>query len=279
MLCDLHTHSIFSDGTCTPKEIIDEAIRVGLSAVALTDHNTVDGLPDFQRAGAGRDIEIVLGNEFSADYNGKELHIVGLFIKPEHLDEVSALMRGVIERKEQSNVELINALAVDGYRLDYDEIKRSTPKGKINRAHIATALTEKGYTASVNEAFDTVLSKSAGYYKEPKRLTAWEVIEFIELIGAVSVLAHPFLQFTEDELRAFLTEAKGHGLVGMECYYSANDEKTTERSLEIAEEFGLLPSGGSDYHGARKPDIGIGSGRGNLEIPYECYLELKKRSR
>ncbi len=279
MLCDLHTHSIFSDGSCTPAEIVEGAMRAGLSAVALTDHNTVDGLPDFLRAAEGKDIEIVLGNEFSADYNGTELHILGLFIKPEHFGAVSELMRDGARHKEESNVNLINALARDGYVLDYDAIKKSTPHGRINRAHIAVALTEKGYVESVADAFATLLAKGAGYYKEPKRPTAKQIIEFIESIGAVSVLAHPFLQLSELELRAFLGEAKGCGLVGMECYYSAYDEETIQKSLQIAEEFGIVAAGGSDFHGECKPDIGIGCGRGNLEIPYECYMELKKRSK
>ena len=273
--CDLHVHSNFSDGTFTPAEIIEEAIDAGLSAVALTDHNSVDGLPDLIKAATDKDIEIVLGSEFSVDYKGTELHVLGLFIKPEAFSQVSELMQNIMNKKEKSNIALIESLAKAGIILDYNEIKSSTPNGKINRAHIATAMTQKGYTSSLKEAFDMHLSKEAGHYKEPERLTAFEIIDFIGSIGAVSVLAHPFLNLSESELVQFLPEAKSRGLIGMECYYSLYDEITTNTSLRIAEDFGLLISGGSDFHGSRKPDISIGKGKGNLKIPYECYLELK----
>ena len=276
MICDLHTHSIFSDGTYTPAEIIEEAIHTGLSAVALTDHNSVDGLPEFVTAAVNKQIDIVLGSEFSVDYNGTELHMLGLFIKPEYFPQVSGLMNDVMHRKEQSNIDLIESLSSAGIHLDYNEIKSSTPNGKINRAHIATAMVQKGIVASVSEAFETHLSKSAGHYVEPKRLTVWEILEFIRSIGAVSVLAHPFLNLEEKELMSFLPQAKEKGLVGMECYYSLYDEYVTETSLKIADSLGLLKSGGSDFHGSRKPDINLGTGKGNLEIPYEWYLKLKE---
>ena len=276
MICDLHTHSIFSDGTYTPAEIIEEAIHTGLSAVALTDHNSVDGLPEFVTAAVNKQIDIVLGSEFSVDYNGTELHMLGLFIKPEYFPQVSGLMNDVMHRKEQSNIDLIESLSRTGIHLDYNEIKSSTPNGKINRAHIATAMVQKGIVASVSEAFETHLSKSAGHYVEPKRLTVWEILEFIRSIGAVSVLAHPFLNLEEKELMSFLPQAKEKGLVGMECYYSLYDEYVTETSLKIADSLGLLKSGGSDFHGSRKPDINLGTGKGNLEIPYEWYLKLKE---
>lgn len=271
-LCDLHTHSIYSDGTYTPAEIIDEAIRIGLSAVALTDHNTVDGLPNFISAARGKNIAIVPGAEFSVDYNGTELHILGLFIAPDRFSEVSDLMESVNKRKEESNIALIKSLNRAGFALDYETIKASTPNGKFNRAHIAAALVDKGYIRSVKEGFDTLLSKSAGHYKEPERLTAGEIIDFINSIGAVSVLAHPFLNLSE--LVEFLSTTKG--LDGMECYYSTYDEDTTNKSIRIANEFGLICSGGSDFHGATKPDISLGIGKGNLRVPFESFLNLKK---
>jgi len=277
MLCDLHTHSVFSDGTYTPDEIIDGAIEAGLSAIALTDHNTVEGLTDFISAAQGKNIDIVPGIEFSVDYCGKEIHILGLFISPEHYDKVSDLMESVNKSKEESNVALIDSLNRAGYQLDYQSIKNSTPSGKINRAHIAAAMVQKGYISSIKEGFDTVLSKTAGHYKEPKRLTAREIIEFINSIGAVAVLAHPFLNLNEAELVEFLSTAEG--LSGIECYYSTYDEETTKTSLRIAEEFDLVCSGGSDFHGATKPDIKLGVGRGDLRVPFECYVKLQERKK
>ena len=275
MKCDLHTHSVFSDGTFTPAEIIDSAIEIGLSAVALCDHNTVDGLSCLMSAAKGKSIDAIPGAEFSVDLNGKELHLLGLFISPAYFAQISEMTSLSNKRKEQSNIELIASLVKAGIKLDYEEIKQKTPNGHVNRAHIAAALTEKGYTTSIKHAFDTLLSRSAGHYKDPQRITVWEMIDVINSIHAVPVLAHPFLNLTKEALADFLPLAKKRGLKGMECYYSLYNEKITAASLELADTFGLAKSGGSDFHGAHKPDIKLGVGKGNLEIPYEWFINLK----
>ncbi len=274
-ICDLHTHSVYSDGTYTPKALIDSAIQAGLSALALCDHNTVDGLPDFLSAGQNANIELIAGAEFSVDYNGKELHLLGLFIPQNRFSQVAQLMEDVIARKMQSNLNLIQALNQAGYAIDYEAIKNATPNQKFNRAHIAAELTRKGYTSSIKEAFKKLLSPSAGYYKEPEMLSVWEMLDFITQIGAVPVLAHPFLNLSEPELIQFLPRAKARGLVGMECSYSLYDSEKTQKSFALADEFGLKYSGGSDFHGSNKPDIAIGIGKGNLQIPYEWVTALK----
>lgn len=274
-LCDLHTHSIFSDGTFTPEEIIDEAVKIGLSAVALCDHNTVDGIPRFLAAAKNKNIEAISGAEFSVDYNEKELHLLALFIPTKYLSQISELMFESHKHKEQNNIDLINTLCQNGYILDYDEIKSSTPMGKVNRAHIGAALTKKGYTKSINEAFSTLLSTNAGFYKAPDRPTVWEIIDFILSIGAVPVLAHPLLNLSPEELENFLPLAKQRGLVGIECKYCLYDAKAEKLSLNMADKFGLKYSGGSDFHGSIKPDIDLGVGKGNLQVPYEWYLNLK----
>lgn len=274
-ICDLHTHSVYSDGTCTPEQIIDLAKARGLSCVALCDHNTVAGLPEFLRAAEARGVEAVAGAEFSVDYNGKELHLLGFFIPEDQLERVSLLMKAANDRKRQSNIDLIKTLNALGYELDFDAIASQTPNGHVNRAHIAAALTEKGYTESISHAFSTLLSPRAGYYKEPKRYSVFEVIAFVRSMGAVPVLAHPFLNLKREELEVFLPKAKEKGLVGMECYYSLYDEKTTLESLELAQKFGFLCSGGSDFHGQNKPDIALGTGKGNLKIPYALLEALR----
>lgn len=279
MICDLHIHSIYSDGTCSPEEIIDLAIKHKISAIALTDHNAIDGLPHLISASSGKNIDIATGTEFSVDYNGKELHLLALFIKPEFFNKILDLMKGWIDEKEQSNINLVKALVQAGFDISYDEIKAATPNGKINRAHVATAMLKKGYVTSVEEAFKTYLSKDGVYYKEPHRTDVFEMLDFITSIGAVSVLAHPFLNLSKDELQIFLPLAKQRGLIGMECYYSLYDTETTSASLYLADKFQLLKSGGSDFHGLRKPDIDLGVGKGNLKVPYEWYLELKKMAK
>ncbi len=278
-LCDLHTHSVYSDGTYTPKEIIDSAIAIGLSAVALCDHNTVDGLAEFIKAAEGKNIEVVPGVEFSVDYNGKELHLLALYISKEHFQAVTDLVEESHRRKEQSNLELIASLNKAGYLIDYEPIKNTTPNGRVNRAHIAEELTNRGYTESIRHAFKTLLSTEAGYYKAPERLSFSEVLEFIISIGAVPVLAHPFLNLNEEELKTLLPLAKEKGLVGMECYYSLYNSETTEKSLKLADKHSLKYSGGSDFHGEKKPDISLGYGKGELRIPYRWAEELKKSTK
>ena len=277
--CDLHTHSVFSDGTCTPAQLVEEALELGLSAIALTDHNTVDGLPDFLAAAEGKNILAVPGVEFSTDYNGKELHLLGLFIDPARFPAVRAVAHDYLRRKEQSNRDLIDALSRAGYDLDYGKILAQSPNGNINRAHIAAALAEKGYVSSIKEAFGTLLVKGGKFYKEPTKPTFWEMLDFLTSIGAVPVLAHPFLNLDEDRLRDFLPMAKERGLQGMEVAYSTYDDATAGCAARLAQEFGLRPSGGSDYHGAKKPDIKMGVGRGNLNVSTEWANNLKSVSK
>ena len=178
-------------------------------------------------------------------------------------------------RKMQSNLDLIHALNAAGYDIDYETIKNATPNHKFNRAHIAAELTQKGYTATIKEAFKKLLSPSAGYYKEPERISVWEMLDFIIEIGAVPVLAHPFLNLSETELTEFLPLAALHGLAGMECYYSTYDEETTEKSLALADRFGLKYSGGSDFHGERRIGTFIGAGQGNLRVPMAFVENLR----
>lgn len=280
-MIDLHAHSHYSDGTFSPAELIAEAERIGLSAVALSDHNTIRGLDEFLAAAKDSAVEAIPAVELSTDYlsdTGKtiELHIVALFIRPTHYNAIDALVRQMAEKKQQSNRDLIATLRAHGYNITYDEVC-STACGNVNRAHIGAVLTDKGYTPSIREAFQTLLSPDVGLYVPPKRLPVFETLSYLRSIGAVPVLAHPFLQFKENEtgLRAFLDKAISCGLVGMETLYATYDETTTALSRAIAREYGLCESGGSDFHGKRKPDITLGTGKGNLSVPYEFLMKLK----
>lgn len=273
--CDLHTHSNYSDGTYTPAELIAEAERVGLSAIALTDHNTVAGLPQFLKAAEGSAVEAIPGIEISTEYGDRELHILGLFINEKYYDVITERLLPIAINKERSNVELIETLAAAGYDITYEEVAARMPDGQFNRSHVGEVLTEKGYTPSIEAAFRTVLSKDHGLYRQPKRLPALEIVEFLRAIGATPVLAHPFLSLSLEELRPFLREAVKHGLCGMETVYSTYDEETTLLAASIADEFGLIRSGGSDFHGSRKTDIKMGTGRGNLFVPAEFVEKLR----
>lgn len=279
VLCDLHNHSTYSDGTNTPIELVDIAEKIGLDAIALTDHNTVAGLPEFLAAAEGKKVRAIAGTEFSTDYKGTELHILGLFLRPEHYAPITDLLEDYRMRKEKSNLDLTEKLNAAGYAIDYEKIKSSTPKGQVNRALIAAELTRLGYTESIQDAFKKLLSPKCGYYIPPTRPSPFETIRLIKSMGAVAVLAHPFLNLDEQELREFLEEAVPCGLDGMETLYSTYDEETTALAEKMAAEFGILSSGGSDYHGGNKPHIQMGIGQGNLAIPYERMTALEERTK
>lgn len=273
--CDLHTHSTCSDGTLTPTELICMAEKLGLGAVALCDHNTVAGLPEFLAAGAKAQVEAVPGVEFSTDYGKKELHLLALFVKPAHYAAVTEKVAQMWKRKEQSNLALVRTLNEAGLELDYEAIKAGTPNGQVNRAVIAAEMVRRGYCTTVKEAFSNWLSPKHGHFQPPKRLDVFEMIGFIRSIGAVPVLAHPFLNLREEALREFLREAVPQGLAGMETEYSTFTEEQRKYLREIAGEFGIRCSGGSDFHGANKPDIAMGTGRGDLKVPMALLEQLK----
>ena len=275
-ICDLHTHCTYSDGTCTPAELVELARGAGLSALALSDHNTVAGLPSFLEAAEGSGIEPVPGVEFSTEYLGNELHILALYVTPRHYDRINVLMQDFLDRKDQSNFEMVQRLNDAGIRLDYQAIKEKAA-GSINRAVIAAEMVRLGYSESVKEAFSQWLSPKRGYYIPPKRPDAFEMIRFIKSIGAVAVLAHPFLSLEEQQIHAFLPDAVEAGLDAMEVCYSTYDREQTNRAMEIAQQYGLLYSGGSDFHGENKPDISIGTGRGELVVPLQFLQALKTR--
>ncbi len=278
--CDLHTHSTFSDGTTSPTEIIENAIQLRLSAVALTDHNTIAGLPEFLSAAQryneqnNSPLEAISGIEISTAYNNKELHIVGLFLQPAYFSTVTDFLSNINRQKEESNRNLVHALNQAGYHINYDEIRKHH-QGSVNRAVIASELMKKGYISSVKEAFRWLLIPAAGYYVPPKRLSSLEAISFLKSIHAVPVLAHPFSDLSESELCAFLPEAKKAGLTAMETRYSNYTKEASAKASRIAQEFDILESGGSDYHGKNKPDIFLGVGKGTLKVPYTFVQNLK----
>ena len=271
--CDLHTHSVFSDGTYTPGEIIAEAKRLGL-IVALTDHNTAAGLPEFMDAAQKLGVTAVPGVEFSTEYNGKELHLLGLFVLPEHYAAVERMVKEQHVLKEISNMELVERLNQAGYLIDYMKVKRRNPNGNANRAHMAAELLDQGYVTSIREAFDTILSDNGGFYVPPSRLQLIDVIKELRRLGVLPILAHPLQELTEPELRDLLPNAIEAGLAGMETMHSSYTPETIALAENIAAEFNLLSSGGSDFHGSVKPGISLGTGRGWLCIPSKIYSNL-----
>lgn len=273
-LCDLHTHSAYSDGTFTPEELVRAAKSENLRAVALTDHNTTDGIKEFVKAGKKYGVECIPGVEISSGYKNKELHIVALFFKNTDYSQVDEFLAGQRKKKEESNKLLAERLNKSGYNVNYDEIK-SEARGSVNRVHFAKELIKNGYIKTVKEGFDTILSENRGIYVPSQKVSSFDVIKIIKSAGGVSILAHPLISLEKGELPAYLTEAKKYGLDAIETMYSKYNECDREFSDSIAEEFGLLKSGGSDFHGENKPEISLGSGCGNLAVPYDFAKKLE----
>ncbi len=273
MKCDLHCHSVFSDGTWTPEGLIDYA-KENEIIIALTDHNTAMGLKRFMSAAEKRGVTAVPGVEFSSDYNGKEIHILGFFIGSEYYKAVDDLSDEYKKRKTQSNYDMIKRLNSAGFDISFEKLQSEAVSGSFNRAAIAAEMKRKGYVSDNKEAFDGVLSKKAGFYIPPKRENTLDIIKFIRSINAVPVIAHPFISLSEDEITEFLPRAAEAGLMGMETRYSLYSAENSEKAKKLADRFGLLESGGSDFHGSNKPDIELITGKGDLKVPEEFYRKL-----
>ena len=281
-LVDLHTHSTYSDGTLTPEELVLLAKKRGLAALALTDHDTIDGLAAFEAAGAVHDLETIPGVEFAAfweRYHKPEIHIVGLGFDDRH-PALLEKMQFIQDSRTRRNQKMCEKLTEIGLPVNLEEIQANAGGEVITRMHFANVLLEKGYIRTKDEAFAAYLSNGMPGYVARETLSPELCIRTIKEAGGAAVLAHPTLyglnlQQIEELCRAWMP----YGLDGIECQYSTYSADETHAITCLAERLGLLPSGGSDFHGENKPTIQLGSGRGNLAIPYAIWAGLKQRTR
>lgn len=275
-MIDLHTHSTASDGTFSPSELIHLAKREGLKALALTDHDTTRGLPEAYEAAREEGIPFLCGVEISVKFNGPgHFHLLGYFLSPElpPLEETLKALQEARKRRNELMVEKLRALGVEITLTELEEIA----KGEIGRPHFARLLVEKGYVRTPDEAFEKYLRKGAPAYVPKALLEPKEAIEKILQAKGIPVMAHPItLKLTPTELSNYLRELKELGLRGVEAYYSEHNRDFTNFLLNEAQRLGFLITGGSDFHGANKPDIKLGRGFGNLKVPEECFERLKK---
>jgi predicted metal-dependent phosphoesterase TrpH len=276
---DLHTHSTASDGSFPPEEVIRRARSKNLAAVALTDHDCVDGLPEAGTAARKEGIELIPGLEISAEFSPGTMHILGLFIDERDAHLAASLARLQAARKER-NPKIAEKLRSLGLDVDYEEVVAASGGGQVGRPHFARVLVQKGYVGSFEEAFEKYLRKGAPGYAEKFRFSPREAIEMIHRAGGVASLAHPFtLGLPSREAEAdCLTELIGYGLDGIEAYYSRNNPGDTLHYLRLCESRGLIPTGGSDFHGANKPEIEVGTGRGDLAVPVSILDSLRSRA-
>lgn len=280
---DLHTHSNKSDGSYSPAELVDYAIAKGLSAVALTDHDTIDGLAEavhhaeaLSRSGQPS-IEVVPGIEFSTKYESQDVHIVGLYIAYDSPVFTDSLQQ-FIDSRTGRNIKMCNKLRAAGIDITYDKLKEKNPDAVITRAHYASYLFENGYVKSRQEAFAQYLGDHTKYFVPREKVTPAQAVSLILQAEGIPILAHPPLYHMGNErLDKLVSSLKDAGLMGIEALYSTYTGQDERDMLRLASKYDLLLSGGSDFHGANKPKLDLGIGYGKLFVPEEFLDNIKKR--
>lgn len=274
-MIDLHTHSVYSDGTDTPAQLVAMADNCGLSALALTDHDSVGGIPELLTAGNDARVEVVPGIELSAECERGTMHILGYFIDHTCRDLLEKVQK-VRTGRDERNVEILKKLNRLGYRILWEDIQQQAGRDVVGRPHIAAALVKCGHVKTKKAAFDLLLAKGRPGYIDRERYTAQECIDLIRKAGGVSVLAHPATVFLPDpELRRLVAELKEHGLGGIEAHYAEHRPENIKKFTAWAKELDLICTGGTDYHGGNSPDLKLGTGFGQLRVPDEALEQLK----
>ena len=273
---DLHIHSVYSDGTLRPKEIVERAKLKGLRAISITDHDTVDGLLEGESAAALAGIEFLHGCEISAYYNDLQTHILGYYIDPRS-KTLAAKFKELAVHRDERNQDMIDALAQIGINLSHEQLAQVADGDIITRSHFAKALWVGGYADSISDAFYKYISPGCPGYVPHEALTAVDCIEFIRGEGGVPVLAHPFLYKMDDtQLERFVKTLVDSGLMGIEAVYSTHTHAQTQTARKWANKYRLVATGGSDFHGDNRPTADLGVGRGSLFVPYCIVDELRQ---
>lgn len=272
---DLHTHTNCSDGSMSPTELVKHGSQRGLAAIAVTDHDTINGIQEAVFAGEKYGVEVVPGVEFSSQ-SISQVHVLGYYIDINS----PSLLKVFKEQQEEriiSNQKYIEALHRHGFPITEEEVKRVAPHGGVGRAHYAKIMMEHGWVKSVKEAFDLYLGVGMPCYIQREVITPEKAIEIIHSAGGLAFFAHPHQTKLEwDELYSFIKQLKDSGLDGIEGYYSEYTPEMHTKFMNTAKELDLLISGGSDYHAQMKPHIEIGVGMGNLSIPYSVLEKIKE---
>lgn len=273
---DLHVHSNASDGTLSPTQVVELAAQKGLAAIALTDHDTTAGISEAVKAADRTGIELVPGIEFSCVYQKTEIHILGLYINI-HDPAFSAQLQKLLDIRSQRNEEMIRRFQADGFSITLEDLQAGNPDTVVTRAHFARILTEKGYASSMDQAFKQYLQYGGKYCLRKEKIAPQHAMKILTDNHAFPSLAHIMqykLGWAENEkLIAYL---KDLGLQGLEVYHSSHNAGQIPRLQQLAKDYGLLPTGGSDFHGANKPDIQIGTGRGGLRLSHYLLEDIKK---
>lgn len=273
---DLHLHTTASDGVMSPSEIVRYAKAKGLQAIAITDHDTIEGLEEGLLEGEGIDFEVIPGIEISAEHSPGSMHLLGFFLDIHHplLNERLGYLQKARAERNPKIVERLNRLGIE---LTYEEVLKASGGGQVGRPHFAQVLLEKNYVRTFQEAFDRFLKKGAPAYVDKFRFTAKEALHFINETKGVAVLAHPntLNMIGYSELETLILRLIEEGLKGIEVYYPEHSPLEVARYKTLAERYGLLITGGTDYHGIEKNRLDIGVGRGEMKLHYSIVEELK----
>lgn len=273
---DLHTHSSRSDGSFSPGQLVREAQRTGLAAIALTDHDTMAGIPEALAAGLETGIEVLAGVEISANHEGSPVHILGYGLAPEH-PLLLPLLADLQQIREERNFSILGRLGSLGIHLDQAELN-DTAGGLIGRPHIARLLVDHGHAGSIDQAFQRFLKKNGKAYVAAARFPATETIRIIKAAGGLAVLAHPTsLDKTLARVPRVVKILAAHGLDGLEAFYPGHGAKTCRLLCDLATRLGLIITGGSDFHGLMKPGIHLGGAPVMPPIPYRLLEGLRAR--
>lgn len=275
-MVDLHVHSNKSDGTFTPSELVTMAIEKNLTALALTDHDTTDGLEELANAAAGKPLAVVPGIELSTEYEGKDIHIVGLFIDPTQSD-FRAHLKAFVESRDDRNRKMCANLQEAGIPISYEALQEANPGSVITRAHYGTWLLEHGVVSSVADAFSKYLGDHTPYFVPREKVTPQQAVSLIQKAGGLAILAHPILyRMSRERLDILVRRLKEVGPTGIEAIYATYNSREENQIRQLASKYDLLLSGGSDFHGFAKPKLELGTGYGHLCVPDEVYFSLKK---
>lgn len=279
MIVDLHAHSTASDGSDSPSRLVDLAAEAGLGGLALTDHDTQEGIAEAVTAAAANQLELIPGVELSLAYERGGMHLVVLWLDSNRgplQDRLTALQAG----RDTRNIEIVQRLSSIGLPITIEEIEEEAGGGSVGRPHIAAVMVARGYVPDIRTAFDLWLGSGKPGYAGRDRLLPEEAIALARESGGVPVLAHPHTLgiTTASEMADLLTRLKRAGLVGLEALYGAYRRHEREGYADLARRFDLVPSGGSDYHGTYKPGLMLGSGYGDLVIPGALLHELREHA-
>lgn len=278
---DLHVHSNKSDGTCSPSDLVTLALSKGLSAFALTDHDTTDGIDEALAAAQkarelGADIEVIPGIEFSTEYEGKDIHIVGIDINYKS-ESFQRYLKEFQDSRDNRNRKMCIKLAEHGVDITYEKLCAEYPDSVLTRAHYAKYMLEHGAVKSMPEAFDRYIGDRAPCFLPREKVTPAQAVELILESGGIPILAHPILYHMSDaRLDKLVAYLKSAGLVGIEAIYSTYNAAEERQIRKLAGKYELCISGGSDFHGGTKPGLEMGNGYGSLFIPYEVLEKLRE---